>query len=40
MKQLGAQGYFCKPSKYEDYMELGEIVKRLLKRKPEEGSPQ
>jgi chemotaxis family two-component system response regulator Rcp1 len=30
MKALGAQEYFCKPSKYEDFMKLGELIKRLL----------
>jgi len=38
MKQLGAHDYFCKPSKYEDYMKLGDVVKRLLEGRPEEGS--
>jgi len=30
MAELGAGGYFRKPSEYSDFMKLGEIVKRLL----------
>jgi chemotaxis family two-component system response regulator Rcp1 len=30
MKELGANGYFRKPSEYIEFMELGELVKGLL----------
>jgi two-component system, chemotaxis family, response regulator Rcp1 len=30
MTNLGADGYFRKPSDYDDFMKLGEIVKALL----------
>ena len=30
MAKLGVNGYFCKPSKYDDFMKLGEIVKILV----------
>lgn len=32
--RLGVQGYFRKPSAYEDFMKLGEIVTTLLGRSP------
>lgn len=34
MARLGVQGYFRKPSAYEDFMKLGEIVTVLLGRSP------
>jgi two-component system, chemotaxis family, response regulator Rcp1 len=30
MKSLGANGYFRKPSAYDEFMKLGDIVKALL----------
>lgn len=30
MMKLGANGFFPKPSEYEDFMRLGDIVKNLL----------
>lgn len=30
MAKLGVREYFRKPSQYEDFMKLGEVVKRLL----------
>ena len=30
MKSLGADGYFRKPSEYDSFMKLGEMVKTLL----------
>jgi DNA-binding response OmpR family regulator len=30
MKSLGADGYFRKPSQYDAFMELGELIKTLL----------
>ena len=33
MAQLGANGYFRKPSDYASFMKLGEIVKGLLEQK-------
>ena len=30
MKSLGANGYFRKPSAYDEFMKLGEVVKALL----------
>ena len=35
MKQLGANGYFRKPSEYSAFLRLGDLVKELLS--PEEG---
>jgi DNA-binding NarL/FixJ family response regulator len=30
MASLGANGYFRKPSEYDEFMKLGDIVKELL----------
>lgn len=30
MKELGANGYFHKPSKYADFMKLGDMIKDVL----------
>jgi len=30
MGRLGANEYFCKPSAYEEFLKLGDIVRRLL----------
>jgi CheY-like chemotaxis protein len=30
LARLGANDYFCKPSTYEEYMKLGEVVRRHL----------
>ncbi|MGA2113871.1 MAG: response regulator [Bryobacteraceae bacterium] len=30
MTQLGANGYFCKPSEYADFMKLGDLIKAAL----------
>jgi CheY-like chemotaxis protein len=35
MKSLGADGYFRKPSEYDAFMQLGEVVKTLLTRHTE-----
>lgn len=35
MTRLGANGYFRKPSQYEEFMKLGQIVKILLGQGPE-----
>ena len=35
MAKLGANGYFRKPSEYEDFMKLGGLVKELLENKPD-----
>jgi two-component system, chemotaxis family, response regulator Rcp1 len=35
MATLGANGYFRKPSQYEEFMKLGQIVKILLGEVPE-----
>ncbi|MBV8551112.1 MAG: response regulator [Acidobacteriaceae bacterium] len=35
MVKLGVNGYFCKPSAYDDFMKLGEVVKELLRSTPE-----
>jgi len=35
MKQLGANGYFRKPSEYSAFLKLGDLVKELLA--PEQG---
>ncbi len=32
--QLGANGYFCKPSDYEAYLTIGEIIHDLLRNLP------
>lgn len=37
MAKLGAREYFRKPSRYEDFMRLGEVIKRLLREVPEKG---
>jgi two-component system, chemotaxis family, response regulator Rcp1 len=34
MARLGANGYFRKPSDYEHFMKLGDLVKELLDGKP------
>lgn len=36
MQQLGADGYFKKPSEYDDFMKLAGIVQVLLRRKPQQ----
>lgn len=36
MAQLGANGYFRKPSEYDAFMELGNVIKNLLARKKSE----
>jgi DNA-binding response OmpR family regulator len=33
MAKLGANGYFQKPSDYDDFMKLGDIIKGLLGRR-------
>lgn len=37
MARLGVREYFCKPSQYEEFMKLGEVVKRVLSEIPEKG---
>jgi DNA-binding NarL/FixJ family response regulator len=32
MKELGADGYFRKPSEFDEFMKLGELVKSVLAR--------
>jgi two-component system, chemotaxis family, response regulator Rcp1 len=32
MAELGADGYFRKPSEYADFMKLGDMIKRLVTR--------
>lgn len=34
MRNLGADGYFHKPSQYDEFMKLGDIVKSLLRGVP------
>jgi len=38
MARLGIDGYFRKPSAYEDFMKLGEVVKNLICSEPKESS--
>jgi DNA-binding response OmpR family regulator len=40
MATLGVSGYFRKPSGYDDFMKLGQLVKGLLDQGPEDLSPQ
>ena len=35
MRNLGASTYFRKPSQYEDFMKLGQVLKALLDATPE-----
>lgn len=35
MKSLGADGYFRKPSEYEAFMKLGEMIKSFLGNRPQ-----
>jgi two-component system, chemotaxis family, response regulator Rcp1 len=37
MAKLGAREYFRKPSQYDDFMKLGDVIKRLLSEVPEKG---
>jgi DNA-binding response OmpR family regulator len=37
MAKLGIKDYFRKPSEYENFMKLGELVKSLLRQTPESG---
>jgi two-component system, chemotaxis family, response regulator Rcp1 len=39
MRSLGAKAYFRKPSEFEHFMKLGEIVKALLEDSPAPSSP-
>jgi chemotaxis family two-component system response regulator Rcp1 len=34
MKSLSANGYFCKPSEFSEFMKLGPIVRELLAANP------
>lgn len=34
MMKLGANGYFRKPSKYDDFMKLSDVVKTMLAERP------
>jgi DNA-binding response OmpR family regulator len=40
MANLGVNGYFRKPSAYDDFMKLGGLVKELLEETPEVPSSQ
>jgi chemotaxis family two-component system response regulator Rcp1 len=40
MAKLGADAYFRKPSGYEAYMKVGEIVRSMLMGRPERGPSQ
>lgn len=37
MANLGVNGYFCKPSDYDEFMKLGDVLKTLLLRAPDTG---
>jgi DNA-binding NarL/FixJ family response regulator len=32
LKELGADGYFRKPSEFDEFMKLGDVVKNVLAR--------
>lgn len=38
MASLGIDGYFTKPSQYDDFMKLGDVIRNLLGSKPEAGN--
>jgi CheY-like chemotaxis protein len=38
MSKHGIEGYFRKPSAYEDFMKLGEVVEKLIRSEPEGSS--
>lgn len=40
MAKLGANEYFCKPSDYDEFMKLGDVLKTLLSGGAEKGPKQ
>ncbi|HEY1759853.1 MAG TPA: response regulator [Bryobacteraceae bacterium] len=40
MESLGANGYFCKPSEFSEFMKLGPIVREMLARNPNRQDPE